>query len=194
MDAQQVMRHRRITTISTYLRPRIARPWLSPPTSSTPCDSPVAAVGNLSHVIDEAGTWHRLAALLPREDALQVMDAWNIGEQEGGLNQLVSLLVRQQVVIGETTRAELAVSAEAWGLWPSPLGPGIFQCTGDGCDSPLRLVEHDDDAPMTGAWVGLAPELLLVPWIACTESGHVLARALIPERPGATCPFFLSFT
>ncbi|MFF1913617.1 hypothetical protein ACFVYE_18720 [Streptomyces sp. NPDC058239] len=128
-------------------------------------------------MIDEAATWQRLAALLPRDDALQVMDAGNIGEQEGGLSQLVSLLVRQQVVIEETMRAELAVLAEAWGLWPSPLGPGIVQCQGDGCDSLLRLVEHDGDAPMTGPTVGLAPELLLVPWIACTESGHLLTRA-----------------
>ncbi|MFI5751234.1 hypothetical protein ACIBBE_36205 [Streptomyces sp. NPDC051644] len=112
------------------------------------------------------------------------MDAWNMGEQEGGLNQLVSLLLRQQVVIGETTGVELAVLAEAWGLWPSPLSPGIAQCQGDGRDSPLRLVEHDGDAPLTGASVGLAPEFLLVQWIACTESGRVLARAHTREPWG----------
>ncbi|MBQ0983493.1 hypothetical protein KBZ10_02875 [Streptomyces sp. F63] len=132
----------------------------------------------------EAAVWHRLAALLPPEEAREFEDFWSIGEQEAGLELLVSSLSRRQVVIDETTRAEIAVVCEAWGMWPRPLGPVLAQCPGEGSGSAVRLIEDATRAPLPGAAAGLRDQLLLVPWIRCTGCGRVLARAHIREPWG----------
>jgi hypothetical protein len=135
-------------------------------------------------VTSEAAVWHRLAALLPTEDAQDVVDCWNIGEQEGGLQLLVSTLQKRQVAVDETTRAEIAVVCEAWGMWPLPLGPLLRLCSGDGSRSALRLVEEDTTAPVPGTAVGLHDRLLVVPWISCTTCGRTLARVHTREPWG----------
>ncbi|MGW2182020.1 hypothetical protein ACWCXX_28785 [Streptomyces sp. NPDC001732] len=133
---------------------------------------------------DEAAVWHRLAALLPSDDAQDVMDSWNIGEQEGGLELLVSALLRHQVPMDETTRAEIAVVCEAWGMWPLPLEPRLSQCPGSGTVSALCLIENTAGTPLPATTVGLADQLLLVPWISCTPCGQTLARAHTREPWG----------
>ncbi|WP_158997683.1 hypothetical protein [Streptomyces aureus] len=132
----------------------------------------------------EAAVWHRLAALLPPEDAQEVLEFWGIGEQEGGLELLVSALLKHQVAIDETTRAEIAIVAEAWGMWPLPLGPLLSQCPGNGTASALQLIEDTARSPLPGTTVGLPDHLLLIPWISCTACGRALARAHTREPWG----------
>ncbi|MFI0901919.1 hypothetical protein [Streptomyces sp. NPDC020983] len=132
----------------------------------------------------EAVVWHRLAALLPPEDAREVLDFWGIGEQEGGLGLLVTALLQHQVAIDDNTRAEIAVLGEAWGMWPLPLAPLLSQCPGKGTASALKLIEDRARTPLPGTAVGLPDRLLLIPWIRCTACGRALARAHTREPWG----------
>ncbi|MGC5005368.1 hypothetical protein [Streptomyces sp. NBC_00353] len=131
-------------------------------------------------MIDEATQWRRFAALLPPSDAAKFMDCWDIGEQEVGLDQLVAGLLKHQVPISETVRAEIAVAAELWGM-RTALAPGLGRCLDDHQeDSRLRVIEHADTVPLPGSSVATDTALaglLVVPWIACTRCGRVLARA-----------------
>jgi len=135
-------------------------------------------------VTSEAVVWHRLAALLPSEDSREVLDFWGTGEQEGGLGLLVSSLLQHQVAIDESTRAEIAVLGEAWGMWPLPLAPLLSQCPGNGTASALKLIEDTASTPLPGTAVGLPDRLLLIPWIRCTACGRALARAHTREPWG----------
>jgi hypothetical protein len=135
-------------------------------------------------VTTEAAVWHRLAVLLPPEEAQEVLELWGIGEQEGCLELLVSGLRQHQVAIDETTRVEIAVVGEAWGMWPLPLGPLLSQCLGSGNASTLQLIEDTARAPLPGTTVGLSDHLLLIPWISCTSCGRALARAHTREPWG----------
>ncbi|MFJ7067817.1 hypothetical protein [Streptomyces sp. NPDC101115] len=133
---------------------------------------------------NEAAVWQRLAALLPPDDARAVVDCWDIGEQESGLELLVSALLRHQVPIDETTRAEIAVVCEAWGMWPLPLAPRLSQCPGSGTASVLQLIENPASAPLPASTFGLGDQLVLVPWIGCTACGKTLARIHVLEPWG----------
>ncbi|WP_329186918.1 hypothetical protein [Actinacidiphila glaucinigra] len=62
-------------------------------------------------MIDDVDTWHRLAALLPSDQAQEFNACWTIGEQEAGLSLLISGLLSNDVVISETVRAEISVLA-----------------------------------------------------------------------------------
>ncbi|MFG2811784.1 hypothetical protein [Streptomyces sp. NPDC048410] len=131
-------------------------------------------------MIDEATQWRRFAALLPPSRRAEIVDCWDVGEQEAGLDRLVAGLLEHQVAISETLRAEIAVAAEVWGRWTA-LAPGLARCLGDHHDDPgLRLIEHAAIVPLPGTSVGTdmaLADLLVVPWIACTRCGQVLARA-----------------
>ncbi|MGW7309271.1 hypothetical protein ACWGI1_27325 [Streptomyces sp. NPDC054835] len=133
---------------------------------------------------NEAAIWHRLAALLPPDDARAVVDCWSTGEQEASLELLVGALLRRQVPVGETTRAEIAVVCEAWGMWPLPLAPRLAQCPGSGSASILQLIENTASVPLAATTIGLGDQLVLVPWIRCTACGQTLARIHILEPWG----------
>lgn len=64
-------------------------------------------------MIDGAEIWDRFAALLPDADADEVRMYRDVGEQEAGFEHLVDALLRHGVRIGEDTRAEMSVVAEA---------------------------------------------------------------------------------
>ncbi|MER7930565.1 hypothetical protein ABTY96_46915 [Streptomyces sp. NPDC096057] len=138
-------------------------------------------------MIDEATQWRRFAALLPPARAAEIVDCWDIGEQEAGLDRLVAGLLDHQVPISETVRAEIAVAAEVWGMWTA-LTPGLARCRSDHHDDPrLKLIEHADTVPLPGSSVGTdtaLADLLVVPWIACTRYSQVLARAHAQEPWG----------
>ncbi|MFB7011270.1 MULTISPECIES: hypothetical protein [unclassified Streptomyces] len=131
-------------------------------------------------MIDEATRWRRFAALLPPADAAGFTDCWDIGEQEAGLDRLVAGLLEHRVPISETVRAEIAVATEVWGM-RAVLAPGLGRCLGGHQeDSGLRLIERADTVPLPGSSVATdtaLADLLVVPWIACTRCGRVLARA-----------------
>ncbi|PWI11742.1 hypothetical protein DIZ27_03175 [Streptomyces sp. NWU339] len=115
------------------------------------------------------------------------MACWNTGEQEAGLDRLVAGLLDHRVPISETVRAEIAVAAEVWGVWTA-LAPRLGRCLAD-CqeDAGPRLIEHADTTPLPGSSVGTdtaLTDLLVVPWIACTRCGQVLARAHTREPWG----------
>jgi hypothetical protein len=136
-------------------------------------------------VTDDAVIWNRLAALLPEAEAQEVKDCWDIGEQEAGLDLLVSGILGHQVPISETVRAELSVLAETWGE-REILTPRILQCRDEGTPGPLKLIEGDGSTvpeAIGGAEQGLAG-LVLVPWIACMRCGQVLMRAHARESWG----------
>ncbi|MFE3638508.1 hypothetical protein [Streptomyces sp. NPDC059168] len=135
-------------------------------------------------MIGDVDTWHRLAALLPSDQAREFNDCWAIGEQEAGLSLLVSGLLGNGVVIGETVRAELSVLAETWGEREA-LTPRIRRCRGD--DRPasaVTLIEQDD--VLVSGGTALADRslagLVLVPWIRCTRCGQVLMRVHTREE------------
>ena len=62
-------------------------------------------VGSLCRVIDDVDTWHRLAALLPPDQAHEFNNCWAIGEQEAGLGLFVAGILSSDVAISETVRA-----------------------------------------------------------------------------------------
>ncbi|WP_326763472.1 hypothetical protein OG978_01715 [Streptomyces sp. NBC_01591] len=138
-------------------------------------------------MIDEATQWRGFAALLPPADAAGFMDCWDIGEQEAGLDQFIASLLKHQVPISDTVRAEIAVTAEVWGM-RTALAPGLGRCLGDHQeDNRLRLIEHADTVPLPGSSVATdaaLADLLVVPWIACTRCDRVLARAHSQEPWG----------
>ncbi|MFD0152646.1 hypothetical protein ACWGQ4_24670 [Streptomyces sp. NPDC055721] len=131
-------------------------------------------------MIDEVARWHGLAALLPPAQAQEFRDCWEIGEQEAGLDLLVAGLLEHRVPISDTTRAEIAVTAEDWGVWAT-LAPGLGRCLGGGPgDGPVTLIEHAGTVPLPGSSVGADTAweaLLVVPWLACTRCDRMLARA-----------------
>jgi hypothetical protein len=130
-------------------------------------------------VTDEAALWHRLAGLLPPEEAQCFVDSWDIGEQEGGLQLLVSTLLEHHTQITGNTRVHIAVLAESWGIRES-LQADIDRCARRApADDAVRLIEPGN-ASVPGASVGGGVELaqlILVPWIACARCDRVLARA-----------------
>ncbi|MFE0462425.1 hypothetical protein ACFW1A_24535 [Kitasatospora sp. NPDC058965] len=128
-------------------------------------------------MIDDATTWNELAALLPEAESADVRDCWAIGEQEAGLDLLVSGLLAHRVPIGEAVRARISVIAEAWGE-REQLTPRLLRCHGDGAPADLRLLDDGTD-PDDGS-----ADLVLVPWIACTRCGRVLQRAYGRESWG----------
>ncbi|MBD0424771.1 hypothetical protein H0H10_37340 [Streptomyces sp. TRM S81-3] len=134
----------------------------------------------------EGAVWARLAALLPgADDADEVRGCWEIGEQEAGLEVLVGRLLEQELAVGDTARAELAVMAEQWGVWDR-LGTGIVACL-PGPAGPARLRVHEDGAeppvPARSVLEDPAPGgLVLVPWVSCAGCGLVLARAHVYEE------------
>ncbi|MFE7584533.1 hypothetical protein ACFU5Y_23570 [Streptomyces gardneri] len=119
-------------------------------------------------MIDEAGQWSRYAALLPPAEAQEFRDCRQIGEQEAGLDLLVATLLEHQVPISDTMRAEIAVTAEEWGVW-AMLAPALGRCVGGGPDGgSLKLVEQAAGAA--------ADPFVVVPWLACTRCDRTLAR------------------
>ncbi|GHF29956.1 hypothetical protein E5082_00690 [Streptomyces griseoluteus] len=76
--------------------------------------------------MDEATQWRRFAVLLPPARAADIVDCWEAGEQETGLGRPVAGLLEHQVPTSETARAEIGVTAEAWGH------PGTFVRTPHG--------------------------------------------------------------
>ncbi|WP_328874618.1 hypothetical protein OHT76_33675 [Streptomyces sp. NBC_00287] len=137
----------------------------------------------------EGVVWSRLAGLLPdAEDVDEVQACWDIGEQEGGLEVLVDRLLQQQLTVGESARAELAVMAEQWDVWDH-LGAGIaaLPC---GAGQPARLRVFEDGAQGTTPLRDVLPRhpstgAVLVPWVTCAPCGRVLARVHEWEEWGA---------
>lgn len=133
-------------------------------------------------MIDEVTLWYRFAALLPEPGATRVRECWNTGEQEAGLDALVSGLQAHRVVISETTLAEIAVLVQAWGMGDE-LTSGLLCCAAvasDDEDAPLRLIEHPHARPLPSP----GSDHVLVPWIGCGRCGGVLARAHTVEPWG----------
>ncbi|WP_018353353.1 hypothetical protein [Longispora albida] len=133
---------------------------------------------------DDALTWDRLASLLPEPEARQVRECWAIGEQEAGLGLLVSALLEHEIPVSETTRAQIAVTAETWGVLEA-LTPSLATCRSDGSQPSVRLAElaelpGEDEDEDTGA----ETRPVLVPWIACTRCGQTLVRAHAREPWG----------
>ncbi|MFD3665114.1 hypothetical protein ACFWVF_31700 [Streptomyces sp. NPDC058659] len=142
-------------------------------------------------MIDDVARWHGFAALLPPAEAREFRDCWDIGEQEAGLGLLVAALLEHRVPIGGTTRAEIAVTAEEWGVREA-VEPGLGRLPyaegGRRGDDALRLVDPADGLPLPGPAGSAgsagpsgpsdgAGALLVVPWIVCTRCGRTLARA-----------------
>ncbi|WP_158850779.1 hypothetical protein [Saccharothrix deserti] len=129
-------------------------------------------VGADAGVDAEADRWRRLAALLPPDRAREVVDCWDIGEQEAGLDRLVSGLVEGGVAISADDHARIAVTAEVWGVREA-VEPVLRRCRSR-AGGDVRVIE--DGEAMGGEPFGLA-DLVVVPWIACTRCGRLLGRA-----------------
>ncbi|MFE7481635.1 hypothetical protein [Streptomyces sp. NPDC057552] len=135
---------------------------------------------------DGGATWNRLAALLPAAQGEEFKDCWAIGEQEAGLGLLVSGILRDDVAISETVRAEISVLTEVWGEREA-LAPRLRRCRGDGRPaSAAHLIERD--ALLVGGDTGAAglslSGLVPVPWIGCARCGRALMRVHTREPWG----------
>ncbi|MGA5816719.1 hypothetical protein ACPC54_02475 [Kitasatospora sp. NPDC094028] len=128
----------------------------------------------------DTARWDRIADLLPEPAAREVKDAWQIGEQEGGLAVLVEGLLARQVPISAADRAQISVLLDGWGVRDA-LTPGLVRCLGDGGPEPVQLLDGDGDGEEAEVLTGWSEpelaELVLVPWIGCTRCGRVLLRA-----------------
>jgi hypothetical protein len=123
-------------------------------------------------VIDDVDTWHRLAALLPPDQAHEFNNCRLIGEQEAGLGLLIAGILSSDVAISETVRAELSVLAETWGEREG-LTLRIRQCRSDGQPAPaLTLIEQDD---------------VLVSGDTVLADRSLAGLAGQPRRPGRRC-------
>ncbi|MFF5702932.1 hypothetical protein ACFY7H_10565 [Streptomyces sp. NPDC012794] len=130
-------------------------------------------------MIAEADVWNHFVRLLPDAEGREVQVRWDIGEQEAGLDLLVCGLLEHQVAISETTRVEISVIAESWGV-RRDIASRLLACQGDGLPSPVEIVEHPTTTPLP--YPDLA-DLLVIPWIRHT-SGRLLARAHVEEPWG----------
>jgi hypothetical protein len=118
-----------------------------------------------------------LAALLPPKQARYVVECWDIGEQEAALDRLVATLAEAEIALDGDERAQLAVTAEAWGVREA-ITPTLRRCLSrDG--GGVRLI--DDSEPLVSA--GLEG-LVVVPWITCTRCSQTLSRAHLREPWG----------
>jgi hypothetical protein len=112
----------------------------------------------------------KLAALLSPEQARDVVECWDIGEQEAALDRLVTALAEAEIALDGDERAQIAVTAEAWGVREA-VTPALRRCRSrDG--GGVRLI--DDSEPL------VSPEptdLVVVPWITCTHCSQTLSRA-----------------
>ncbi|MEV1118973.1 hypothetical protein AB0I91_28265 [Actinosynnema sp. NPDC049800] len=114
---------------------------------------------------DEAAAWRGLAALLPPDRARDVLECRDIGEQEAGIDLLVTGLVDGDVAISGDERAGIAVIAEVWGVRES-VEPTLRRCRSrDG--GRVRVVDGEPVAE---------DGLVVVPWLACTGCDRVLGR------------------
>ena len=109
--------------------------------------------------------WEALAALLPPDEAEDVLGFVLIGEQEGAVETLVARLREGGVPTADVVRAEIAVLAEVWGVW-SRVEDDVRRCApdpaGGGC---VRLAARPG-----------AETALVLPWLECVRCGGVLHR------------------
>ncbi|WP_405980871.1 hypothetical protein [Streptomyces sp. NBC_00158] len=131
-------------------------------------------------MIAEADVWNRFVSLLPDDKGYEVQVCWDIGEQEAGLDLLVSGLLEHRVAISGTTRAEISVMAEVWGM-RRDISSRLLACRGDGLPSPVELVERPTTTPL--ATLAELADFLVVPWIR-HSSGRLLTRAHVEEPWG----------
>ncbi|WP_033438845.1 hypothetical protein [Saccharothrix sp. NRRL B-16314] len=118
-----------------------------------------------------------LAALLPPGQARDVVECWDIGEQEAGLDLLTKALAEGGIPIDGDQRAQVAVTAEAWGVRES-LTPALRRCRSR-AGGAVRLI--DDDVPLVPP---TSTDLVIVPWIACALCPETLSRAHLIEPWG----------
>lgn len=111
-----------------------------------------------------------LAALLPPGQARDVVECWDIGEQEAGLDRLTKALAEGGIAIDDDQRARVAVTAEAWGVREA-LTPALRRCRSR-AGGAVRLI--DDDVPLAPS---TPADLVIVPWIACAVCPETLSRA-----------------
>lgn len=100
---------------------------------------------------------------------------------------LVERPAGQGVPVGGSERAELAVTAEQWGVWDR-LGASIAGCSPDAGRPARRRVCEDgaeETLPVRAVLPGYAsPHSVLVPWIGCPPCGRALARVHRREEWG----------
>ncbi|KOX27509.1 hypothetical protein ADK67_13815 [Saccharothrix sp. NRRL B-16348] len=133
---------------------------------------------------EDRARWCELAALLPPARARDVVECWDIGEQEAGIDLLMTGLADGDVAIDDDERARIAVTAEVWGVRES-VEPALRRCRSRP-GGRVRTVEGEPAAdaamtagaePLTEAGGEPEADLVVVPWLACADCGRVLGRA-----------------
>jgi hypothetical protein len=132
----------------------------------------------------EGVVWSRLAGLLPGAEDVELIQAcWDIGEQEGGLFQLVDRLFELELSVDDSARAELAAMASQWGVWDQ-LATDIVDLPGS--QGRLRVLEGLEPVDRDG--------MALVPWMRCEGCGRILALEHRYEAWGALSSQPVSYT
>lgn len=130
-------------------------------------------------------TFYALVGLLPPDRRDESASAWDIGEQEGALAELIEALAASGTALDDISRARIAVLAEEWGCWDALRG-SLASCARLESEPPrLAIVEHTDEGRelsaalsphLTGARGSPWPDHTAVAWIACRQCDHVILR------------------
>lgn len=105
---------------------------------------------------------------------------------------LVASLLKGETPISDWSRAQLVVTAEAWGQREA-LEPKISGCRRQAAgNAEVRVIAPADAVPVPGPVIGSQREIagqLVVPWIACARCPRVLGRAHTREPWGGLSYF-----
>lgn len=139
-----------------------------------------------------------LVSLATESAAAAALEAWDIGEQEAALSNLVDALLHADIAVSEQVRGQLAVLAEAWGVWEA-VSDRIAGCrSADEDDAQWHLVGLERaEAIRTQLIREIGPghvlnALELAVWMTCSQCDDVLVRAYARE-PWGVAPSALHY-
>ena len=132
-----------------------------------------------------------LLSLVPAEFREWPLGAWDIGEQEAALTDLVRAITDSGAVTSDFDRAQVAVLAESWGCWASLRG-ALAECPRDAhAPRALAIIEGTPEGARVSASIARQmagddpwPGCTVVAWIACQRCEEVLARIHEIVQPG----------
>jgi hypothetical protein len=136
----------------------------------------------VSSSIEDRPSFLSLVKLLEPLMRESPLEAWDIGEQEAAIRQLVSDLSTSNIALTGLDRARIAVLAEEWGCWDAVITPLKAVHARDGDESVAVIEATEEGNALNEAfrqrtagwpdWSGTAA----IAWIRCLKCGDILIR------------------